>query len=167
MLAEGLPGQRRTAGNRFHRSERQQGFRHLSILMDINTYDKSWARHRQSSKSYRRKWFANLPYVLRSQALAFYRRLPGIVAGGGLASPLLDQLVARNVEGPIEVVPTRRRGEVAAVAPVVGRRRALRNCQDRRQFGTPALLTLRQADTWTQRVVKEPTSVECERPPAV
>jgi len=34
-------------------------------------------------------------------------------------SPLLDQLVARNVEGPIEVVPTRRRGEVAAVAPVV------------------------------------------------
>jgi hypothetical protein len=34
-------------------------------------------------------------------------------------TPLLDQLVARGVDGPIEVVPTQRRGEVAAVAPVV------------------------------------------------
>jgi hypothetical protein len=34
-------------------------------------------------------------------------------------APLLDQLVARGVTGPIEVVPTRRRGEAAAVAPVV------------------------------------------------
>jgi len=34
-------------------------------------------------------------------------------------APLVDQLVARGVEGPIEVVPTRRRGEVAAVAPAV------------------------------------------------
>ena len=33
--------------------------------------------------------------------------------------PLLDQLRARTVVGPIEVVPTRRRGEAAAVAPVV------------------------------------------------
>jgi hypothetical protein len=34
-------------------------------------------------------------------------------------APLIDQLVVRGVEGPIEVVPTQRRGEVAAVAPVV------------------------------------------------
>jgi hypothetical protein len=34
-------------------------------------------------------------------------------------APLLDQLVARGVAGPIEVVPTLRRGEAAAVAPVV------------------------------------------------
>jgi hypothetical protein len=34
-------------------------------------------------------------------------------------APLLDQLRARKVVGPIEVVPTRRRGEAAAVAPVV------------------------------------------------
>jgi hypothetical protein len=34
-------------------------------------------------------------------------------------APLLDQLVARGVAGPIEVVPTLRRGEAAVVAPVV------------------------------------------------
>ena len=34
-------------------------------------------------------------------------------------APLLDQLVAREVAGPIEVVPTLRRGEAAFVAPVV------------------------------------------------
>jgi hypothetical protein len=34
-------------------------------------------------------------------------------------APLLDQLRARGVAGPIEVVPTRRRGEAALVAPVV------------------------------------------------
>jgi hypothetical protein len=34
-------------------------------------------------------------------------------------APLLDELRAREVAGPIEVVPTRRRGEAAAVAPVV------------------------------------------------
>jgi hypothetical protein len=34
-------------------------------------------------------------------------------------APLLHQLRARKVVGPIEVVPTRRRGEAAAVAPVV------------------------------------------------
>jgi hypothetical protein len=34
-------------------------------------------------------------------------------------APLLDQLRDRGVVGPIEVVPTRRRGEAAAVAPVV------------------------------------------------
>jgi hypothetical protein len=34
-------------------------------------------------------------------------------------APLLDQLVARGVTGPIEVVPTLRRGEAAFVAPVV------------------------------------------------
>jgi hypothetical protein len=34
-------------------------------------------------------------------------------------APLLDQLHARGVAGPIEVVPTLRRGEAAAVAPVV------------------------------------------------
>jgi hypothetical protein len=34
-------------------------------------------------------------------------------------APLLDQLVARGVAGPIEVVPTQRRGEAAFVAPVV------------------------------------------------
>ncbi len=34
-------------------------------------------------------------------------------------APLLDQLVARGVDGPIEVVPTQRRGEAAAVPPVV------------------------------------------------
>jgi hypothetical protein len=34
-------------------------------------------------------------------------------------APLLDHLRARRVVGPIEVVPTRRRGEAAAVAPVV------------------------------------------------
>ena len=34
-------------------------------------------------------------------------------------APLLDQLRARKVVGPIEVVPTRRRGEAAAVAQVV------------------------------------------------
>jgi hypothetical protein len=33
--------------------------------------------------------------------------------------PVLDQLVARGVSGPIEVVPTERRGEAAFVAPVV------------------------------------------------
>jgi len=33
--------------------------------------------------------------------------------------PLLDKLRAREVAGPIEIVPTRRRGEAAAVAPVV------------------------------------------------
>jgi hypothetical protein len=37
----------------------------------------------------------------------------------GFYAPLLDQLVARGVAGPIEVVPTRRRGEAAAVARVV------------------------------------------------
>jgi hypothetical protein len=31
------------------------------------------------------KWFANLPHALRPQALSFYGRWPGIVAGGGLA----------------------------------------------------------------------------------
>jgi len=34
-------------------------------------------------------------------------------------TPLLHQLAARRVAGPIEVVPTRRRGEAAFVAPVV------------------------------------------------
>jgi len=34
-------------------------------------------------------------------------------------TPLLHQLTARRVAGPIEVVPTRRRGEAAFVAPVV------------------------------------------------
>jgi hypothetical protein len=34
-------------------------------------------------------------------------------------TPLLDQLVARGVDGPIEVVPTQRRGEAAAVPRVV------------------------------------------------
>jgi hypothetical protein len=34
-------------------------------------------------------------------------------------APLLDQLVARGTDGPIEVVPTERRGEAAFVAPVV------------------------------------------------
>jgi hypothetical protein len=34
-------------------------------------------------------------------------------------TPLLDQLHARGVMGPIEVVPTRRRGEAAVVAPAV------------------------------------------------
>ena len=34
-------------------------------------------------------------------------------------APLLNQLVARGVSGPIEVVPTRRRGEAAFVAPAV------------------------------------------------
>jgi hypothetical protein len=34
-------------------------------------------------------------------------------------APLLDQLSARGVAGPIEVVPTLRRGEAAAVAPAV------------------------------------------------
>jgi hypothetical protein len=34
-------------------------------------------------------------------------------------APLLDQLRTRGVAGPIEVVPTRRRGEAAVVAPVV------------------------------------------------
>jgi hypothetical protein len=34
-------------------------------------------------------------------------------------APLVDQLVARGVAGPIEVVPTLRRGEAAFVAPVV------------------------------------------------
>jgi hypothetical protein len=34
-------------------------------------------------------------------------------------APLLDQLVARGVDGPIEVVPTQRRGEAAAVPPVI------------------------------------------------
>ncbi|HKX14520.1 MAG TPA: hypothetical protein VJN19_04955 [Propionibacteriaceae bacterium] len=34
-------------------------------------------------------------------------------------APLLDQLASRGVAGPIEVVPTLRRGEAAIVAPVV------------------------------------------------
>jgi hypothetical protein len=34
-------------------------------------------------------------------------------------APLLNQLAARGVNGPIEVVPTQRRGEAAFVAPVV------------------------------------------------
>src|SRR5829696_422645 len=34
-------------------------------------------------------------------------------------APLLDQLIARAVAGPMEVVPTLRRGEAAFVAPVV------------------------------------------------
>jgi hypothetical protein len=34
-------------------------------------------------------------------------------------APLLDELVARRVDGPIEVVPTLRRGEAAFVAPVI------------------------------------------------
>jgi len=34
-------------------------------------------------------------------------------------APLLNQLAARGTVGPIEVVPTRRRGEAALVAPVV------------------------------------------------
>ena len=33
--------------------------------------------------------------------------------------PSLSQLTARGVDGPIEVVPTQRRGEAAVVAPVV------------------------------------------------
>ncbi|HEX6758028.1 MAG TPA: hypothetical protein VF086_06385 [Propionibacteriaceae bacterium] len=36
-----------------------------------------------------------------------------------LYAPLLNQLVARGVAGPVEVVPTQRRGEAAFVAPVV------------------------------------------------
>jgi hypothetical protein len=34
-------------------------------------------------------------------------------------APLLNQLVARGADGPIEVVPTQRRGEAAFVAPVI------------------------------------------------
>jgi hypothetical protein len=34
-------------------------------------------------------------------------------------APLLDQLASHGVTGPIEVVPTQRRGEAAVVAPVV------------------------------------------------
>jgi hypothetical protein len=34
-------------------------------------------------------------------------------------APLVDQLAARGAAGPIEVVPTKRRGEAAIVAPVV------------------------------------------------
>jgi hypothetical protein len=34
-------------------------------------------------------------------------------------APLLNQLIARGVDGPIEVIPTQRRGEAAAVPPVV------------------------------------------------
>ena len=34
-------------------------------------------------------------------------------------APLLDQLAARGADGPIEVVPSLRRGEAAFVAPVV------------------------------------------------
>jgi hypothetical protein len=34
-------------------------------------------------------------------------------------APLLDQLVTHGVTGPIEVVPTQRRGEAAVVAPIV------------------------------------------------
>jgi hypothetical protein len=34
-------------------------------------------------------------------------------------APLLEELVARRVDGPIEVVPTLRRGEAAFVAPVI------------------------------------------------
>jgi hypothetical protein len=34
-------------------------------------------------------------------------------------APLLEQLQAHGIRGPIEVVPTRRRGEVAAMTPVV------------------------------------------------
>jgi hypothetical protein len=34
-------------------------------------------------------------------------------------APLLDQLAARDVVGPIEVIPTQRRGEAAFVAPAV------------------------------------------------
>jgi hypothetical protein len=37
----------------------------------------------------------------------------------GFYAPLLDQLASRGAIGPIEVVPTLRRGEVAIVAPVV------------------------------------------------
>jgi hypothetical protein len=37
----------------------------------------------------------------------------------GFYAPLLDQLIARGATGPIEVVPTRRRGEAAAVAGVI------------------------------------------------
>jgi hypothetical protein len=37
----------------------------------------------------------------------------------GVLCALLEQLIARGVAGPIEVVPTLRRGEAAAVAPVV------------------------------------------------
>jgi hypothetical protein len=37
----------------------------------------------------------------------------------GFYTPLLNQLVDRGVTGPIEVVPTLRRGEAAIVAPVV------------------------------------------------
>jgi hypothetical protein len=37
----------------------------------------------------------------------------------GFYAPLLDQLASRGAVGPIEVVPTLRRGEVAIVAPVV------------------------------------------------
>jgi hypothetical protein len=37
----------------------------------------------------------------------------------GFYAPLLNQLTARRVAGPIEVVPTQRRGEAAFIAPVV------------------------------------------------
>ena len=39
--------------------------------------------------------------------------------GAEFYRPLLDQLVARQAAGPIEVVGTRRRGEAAFVAPVI------------------------------------------------
>jgi hypothetical protein len=39
--------------------------------------------------------------------------------GAEFYAPLLNQLTARGVAGPIEVVPTQRRGEAAFVAPVV------------------------------------------------
>jgi hypothetical protein len=37
----------------------------------------------------------------------------------GFYAPLLNQLTTRRVAGPIEVVPTQRRGEAAFIAPVV------------------------------------------------
>jgi hypothetical protein len=37
----------------------------------------------------------------------------------GFYTPLLNQLTARRVAGPIEVVPTQRRGEAAFIAPLV------------------------------------------------
>jgi hypothetical protein len=57
--------------------------------------------------------------VLPPVALTEIRERGDPALSAAFYAPLLDQLTARGVDGPIEVVPTQRRGEAATVPPVV------------------------------------------------
>jgi hypothetical protein len=57
--------------------------------------------------------------LLPPVSLTEVRERGDLALGPQFYAPLLDQLAVRRAAGPIEVVPTQRRGEAAFVAPVV------------------------------------------------